>query len=73
MPRDQEGAGAGGGKVSSDEGWVEGNGPESLTEAIRQAVDDANQEEGTLLRVDIYVRSVGDPDVGAYKAKATAL
>jgi hypothetical protein len=59
--------------VSSEEGWVEGNDAHTLAEAVNQAVDDANQPEGTILKVDVYVRSVGDPNVGAYKAIVTPL
>lgn len=77
MPRDQEGAGDQKPTVSSEHGWEEVSDPEdhprALTQAIRNAVDDANQPDGALLKIDIYVRSVGDPDVGAYKVIVTPL
>lgn len=41
---------------------------EALHQAIRAAVEAAQQPDGTWLKVDIFVQSVGDPDVGAYKA-----
>lgn len=46
---------------------------EALREAIRAAVDAAGQPTGTWLKVDIYVQSAGDPDVGAYKAIVTPI
>jgi len=50
-------------------------GPESsLKDAIEQAVDNANQPDGTWLVLGpIAVLSVGDPNVGGYKATVSKI
>jgi len=67
VPRDQKSEAG----WSAGQGFLEGNDADTLAKAVRQAVDDANQPEGTILKVDLYVMSVGDPDVGAYKVIVT--
>lgn len=47
---------------------------ETLDDAVRQAVNNANQPDGTWLVLGpIAVLSVGDPNVGAYKATVSKI
>ena len=61
------------GEEGRGDSWT-GTSEESVDQAIRRAVDSANQPPGTWLAVGpIMVESVGDPDVGTYKATVTKI